>query len=140
MSAEIIQITSHTQPSMPPNVTPITEAEPAPQPPAFGAADTVSRLLKNPLVIAGGAVVAGLLVTRIFGALPARRLVTEIVDEVLRHRRASGSIPAEAPAAAPAPAPASPAADVIQQGWEHVRPQVAGFAQKMLAQLAGKKQ
>ena len=141
MSAET---TPAAEPVLPPNVTPMPGSTPPPLP-AGEKADPLSQLLKNPLVIAGGAVLAGLVVTRVFGALPVRKLAMEVADEVMRRRRAAGSIPADpipptSSGGAPPPPVSGPAADFIQQGWEQMKPQVAGFAQKMLAQLAGKKQ
>ncbi len=118
------------------------------------ASDALSSLLKNPLVIAGGAVLVGLLVTRVFGALPVKKLAGDLAAELFKKGVVnpvggsltpsvgvgSGESGGGGPAAGGAVLPTSVAAEVLQKGWDQYGPQISGFAQKLLAQLGGKKQ
>jgi hypothetical protein len=114
MSAELIPL--------PPNVTPMPSAsEQIPPKPA----DTISKLLQNPLVIAGGAAVAGIVLTRLFAAAPARRVLQEVVEQALRRRDAGGLT--------------STKDTLIQKGVDAVKPQLQDIAEKVINSLLSKK-
>ena len=119
MSAEIIPLPSPPQAvadPLPPNVTPL---------PLPLQEDALSKLLKNPLVLAGGAVLAGMALTRLLSAPPVRRLARDLADEALRRARASSG-----------PAAAEPS--LLEQGLEAVRPQVTDIARGFLDRVLKK--
>lgn len=99
----------------------------APQPGPAPAADPAARLMANPLLLAGGALVAGVVIGRVLGSDDSRgkRLVDEIAEAILSR---SG-------AAAPAEGSAVPA---VERLVEEFRPQFDSVAEnlsKMLADL-----
>ena len=103
------------------------------------------ELLKNPVVLAGGAVVVGLVVARIAGGSKLRGLAVNAVTEFLKVKAVSKFVqPAEAPTQPVTPPPPAPAATVnpstvaTQLGkkiLEAVGPQLGELAKKKLAQL-----
>lgn len=119
MSAEIIPLPTPNQ-SAPSNISPM------PSPPAAAAAeeDRLSKLLKNPLVLAGGALLAGVALSRLLSTSPMRKLAKDIADEALKRARNSGE-----PAAAPT---------LLEEGLEALRPQVTQAAKEFLNEILKK--
>lgn len=115
MSVELIPL----PPPLPPNVTPM------PSPQATAREDALSKLLQNPLVIAGGAVVAGVVLTRLIAAAPARHLIQQAVERALNKNRQSE--------------PTSRPETFLQKGLENMKPQLQGLAEKVINGLLSKK-
>jgi|GEM_PF-5284692 len=118
MSAEIIPLPAPQEPA--PSAT-ITSLPPPVPPPAE---DSLSKLLKNPFIIAGGAMLAGMALTRLFSTSPMRKLARDLAEEALKRARSS-SEPA-------------PAASLLEQGIEAVRPQITEAAKRLLADILRK--
>ena len=123
MSADIIPLPP-PQDSAPANITPL------PAPPAPAEPDALAKLLKNPYVLAGGALLAGMALARLFTTPSVQKLARELADEALKRTARDGD-PA-APGAAPAPAAAP---TLLQEALHAVRPQIAEAAQSFLAQV-----
>jgi hypothetical protein len=104
---------------LPPPIPPPPEAE------SPGAeADSLSKLLRNPMVIAAGAMLAGMALTRLFASSPMRRLARDLADEALKRAR---------------PAPESPPAPtLLEQGLDAVRPQITEAARRFLSEVLRK--
>ena len=115
MSADIIPMPEPRDPVPPGNITPL----PAPPPD-----DALSKLLKNPLVIAGGALLAGMALTRLFATSPMRKLAHDLAGEALRRARQSGETPA--------------APSLVEQGLESIRPEITNAAKRFLANILRK--
>lgn len=120
MSAEIIPL-----PSAPPSLPP-ADITLLPPTDAGAGEDSLSKLLKNPLVLAGGAMLAGLALTRLLGAAPMRRLARDLADEALKRSRGG---PADAP---------PQAGSLLEQGLEAVRPQITEAARRLLTEILRK--
>lgn len=95
---------------------PTVSITPFPPPPQR---DALSKLLKNPFVIAGGALLAGMAVTRLFATPPMRKLAHDLAEEALKRARTSSATP--------------PPASLIEQGLEAIRPEVTDAAKRLLA-------
>ena len=119
MSADIIPLPSPQPPAAPPPITSLPPPLPAP------AEDSLSKLLKNPLVIAGGAMLAGMALTRLFSTPPMRKLARDLADEALKRARNS----TDAAAASPS---------LLEQGIEAVRPRITEAARRFLADVLRK--
>jgi hypothetical protein len=119
MSAEIIPL-----PAPQPTPAPSAAITPLPPPVSEPEEDSLSKLLKNPLVIAGGAMLAGMALTRLFSTSPMRKLARDLADEALKRARSS------------AEPPSSPS--LLEQGIEAVRPQITEAAKRFLAEILRK--
>lgn len=117
MTADIIPMPEPRETALPPNVTPM----PSPVP-----EDTLSKLLRNPLVIAGGAMLAGMALTRLFSTPSVQKLARDLADEALKRARQST---ADKPAAAPS---------LVDEAIESVRPQITDAARQFLAGILKK--
>lgn len=120
MSPEIIPLPS-PPPAQPVNITPM----PAP-PPIPAEEDAWSKLKKNPLLLAGGAMLAGMALTRLFATPSVRKLAQDLAQEAMK--RAKSSTTEEAP----------PVASLLEQGVEALRPQVTEAAKTFLAAILKK--
>lgn len=118
MSADIIPMPAPRDSApTPANVTPL----PSPPP-----EDALSRLLKNPLLLAGGALLAGMALTRLLARPSVQRLARELADEALRRARQTTG---DAPAAAPS---------LVDEALESIRPQVADAARQLFSAILKK--
>ena len=116
MSAEIIPMPGAQDCAPPSNITPMPAA------PAPPAEDMLSRLLKNPLVIAGGTVLAGMALTRLFATPSMQKLARDLAAEAFkRARQTTGDTPA--------------APSLIDDAIESVRPQITEAARGFLADI-----
>lgn len=106
MSADIIPLPTAPAADTPANITPM------PAPPAPPADDALTKLLKNPLVLAGGAMLAGMAITKLFSTSPMRKLARDLAEEALKRARST------------APGSAAEPASLLEQGLEAVRPQL----------------
>lgn len=107
-----------SKPSLPANVTAL------PVPPACDE-DALAKLLKNPLVVAGGALLAGMALSRLLAAPSVRKLAQDLAQEAMK-RASSGT--AESP----------PVASLLKEGMEALRPQVTEAAKTFLANILKK--
>ena len=112
MSADIIPMPEPCEPAPPANITPM---------PAPPAEDALSKLLRNPLVIAGGALLAGMALTRLLATSPMRKLAHDLAEEALKRARQSGETPA--------------APSLVEQGLESIRPELTSAAKRFLAEI-----
>jgi hypothetical protein len=123
MSADIIPMPAPQEPAPPSNITPLPSAAPAPVTPQL---DAISKLLKNPFVIAGGALLAGMALTRLLATPSMQKLARDLADEALRRARQA---PAEDQPHAPS---------LLEEAIGAVRPQVTEAARSFLAQILKK--
>jgi hypothetical protein len=121
MSADIIPLPVPPESSAA-NIAPLS---PPPPPAAAPKEDSLSKLLKNPLVIAGGAMLAGMALTRLLSAAPVRRLARELADEAIRRARSGAELP--------------PPPSLLEQGLEILRPQITDAARSFLAEILKKR-
>jgi hypothetical protein len=121
MSADIIPLPVPPE-SSGANIAPLS---PPPPPAAAPKEDSLSKLLKNPLVIAGGAMLAGMALTRLLSAAPVRRLARELADEAIRRARSGAELP--------------PPPSLLEQGLEILRPQITDAARSFLAEILKKR-
>src|SRR5688572_22737110 len=115
MSAELIPLPAPQEPAPPATITSL------PPPVSRAAEDSLSKLLKNPLIIAGGAMLAGMALTRLLSTSPMRKLARDLADEALKRARNSSE---------PSPVPS-----LLEQGIEAVRPQITEAAKRLLADI-----
>lgn len=109
MSADIIPLPSPPTADAPANITPMPSPAPAPE------EDALTKLLKNPLVLAGGAMLAGMAgmaITRLFSTSPMRKLARDLAEEALKRARSADATEAAMPAS------------LLEKGLEAVRPQL----------------
>ena len=116
MSPDIIPLSEPREPAAPANITPLPP--PVPE-------DALSKLLKNPLVIAGGAMLAGMALTRLFGSPSMRKLGHDLAEEALRRARTSSEPP--------------PPPSIIEQGLQSFRPDITDAARRLLAEVFRKR-
>ncbi|HEX2746790.1 MAG TPA: hypothetical protein VHM91_02230 [Verrucomicrobiales bacterium] len=121
MSPEIIPL-PQPPPAQPANITPM----PAP-PPLPAEEDAWSKLKKNPLLLAGGAMLAGMALTRLFATPSVRKLAQDLAQEAMK--RAKSSTAEET---------TPPVASLLEQGVEALRPQVTEAAKSFLAAILKK--
>ena len=117
MSAEIIPMPA--PPPVPSNVTAM------PAPPAAAPEDLLTKLRKNPLLLAGGALLAGAALTRLFATPSVRKLAQDLAEEAMKRARQSNG---------ETPEPAS----LLEQGVAALRPQVTEAAKSFLAAILKK--
>ncbi len=128
-------VTQPSSPESPPNFVLLPPADRADgaDPAGSSLPPALQALARNPLVLAGGAVLAGVVLSRFLAMPSARRLAKELALEAFKHLK---------PAAAGAAGLAGTAAagSILEKGVEKYGPQIAGYAKKMLADLLEKKQ
>jgi hypothetical protein len=107
--------------------------EPTPSPVPSGLPPVFAALARNPLVLAGGAVVAGVVLSRFMATPSARKIARELAAEAIKQLR---------PAATGAAGMAGTAAagTLLEKGIEKYGPQIADYGKKMLADLLKKKE
>ncbi len=135
MSAEL----SSSEPESIPNlvVLPPVGSEPLPEPATSpvppGLPPVLAALARNPLVLAGGAVLAGVVLSRFMATPSARKIARELAAEAIKQLR---------PAATGAAGMAGTAAagTLLEKGIEKYGPQIADYGKKMLADLMKKKE
>lgn len=89
-------------------------------PPALAA------LLRNPVVLAGGALVTGLVLSRLFGTPAGRRMARDLAEEAFKRAGpAAGTLAASS---------------LLEAGMEKLRPHLTEYAKKMLAEVLRKKE
>lgn len=93
----------------------------------------LQALAKNPLVLAGGAVVAGVVLSRFMATPAARRFARELALEAFKQIK-------PAVAGAGGMAGSAAAGSVLSKGMEKYGPQIADYAKKMLADMLKKKE
>lgn len=106
MSADIIPLPPPPTADAPANITPMPSPASAPE------EDALTKLLKNPLVLAGGAMLAGMALTRLFSTSPMRKLARDLAEEALKRARSADTTEAAVPAS------------LLEKGLEAVRPQL----------------
>jgi hypothetical protein len=125
MSADIIPMPVPPEPATPSNITPLPSASPSPSKDQKQDQDTFSKLLKNPLVIAGGALLAGMALTRLMGTPSVQKLARDLADEALKRARQATTDKPSAPS-------------LLEEAVESVRPQITEAARKFLADILKK--
>jgi hypothetical protein len=110
---------------------PPVETPPA-NPPAMNLPPALAALARNPLVLAGGAVLAGVVLSRFLATPSAKKIARELAAEAIRQLRpAAGAAAGAAGTAA--------ATNLLEKGVEKYGPQIAEYGKKMLADLLRKK-
>lgn len=95
--------------------------------------EAVKAALRNPVILAGGAIVAGVVLSRIFGTTAGRRMARELAGEAVKHLTPSvGTVAGMAGTAA--------ASSLLEKGMEKFGPQITDYAKKMLADILRKKE
>ena len=114
-------------------VLPPAGASPAADPSSSNLPPAVLALARNPLVLAGGAVLAGVVLSRFLATPSAKKMAREFAAEALKQLK---------PAAAGAAGMAGSAAvgTLLEKGIEKYGPQISDFAKKMLAEMLRKKE
>jgi hypothetical protein len=100
---------------------------------AAGLPEPVKAVLRHPVVVAGGAIVAGVVLSRVFGTAAGRKIARELAAEAVKHLR-----PAATTAAGMAGTAA--ASTLLERGLEKFGPQITDYAKKMLADILRKKE
>ncbi len=98
-----------------------------------GLPPAIQALARNPLVLAGGAVLVGVVLSRFLATPSAKKIARELAEEALKQLR-----PAAAGAAGMAGT--AVAGSILEQGVEKYGPQIAEYGKKMLAELLRKKE
>ncbi len=94
---------------------------------------SVQALARHPLVLAGGAVLAGVVISRFLATPSAKKIARELASEAFRHLRpATGAAATMAGTAA--------AGSILEKGVQTYGPQIAEYGKKMLAELLRKKE
>lgn len=106
-------------------------------PPRGRLPEPVKVLLRNPVVLAGGAVVAGVVLSRFLAIPAARRMARQLVEEAIRQLKPTAVSAATAAAGMAGTAVAS---SVLERGVEKFGPQITDYAKKMLADILRKKE
>ncbi|MES2706907.1 MAG: hypothetical protein V4726_09930 [Verrucomicrobiota bacterium] len=95
--------------------------------------EPVKAALRNPVVLAGGAIVAGVVLSRVFGTTAGRRIARELAAEAVKHLKPSTSTVAGM-------AGTAAASSLLEKGMERFGPQITDYAKKMLADILRKKE
>ena len=93
----------------------------------------VQALARHPLVLAGGAVVVGVVLSRFLATPSAKRIARELAEEAFRHLKPAASTAATMTGTAVA-------GSILEKGVEKYGPQIAEYGKKMLAELLRKKE
>lgn len=136
--------------SPPPAEPPVLEApvaDPTPTPQAHAAKGSfealqakAAELMKNPIVVAGGAMIIGLVVARIAAGSKLRQVAVHALADFIKVKTVSTLIPPPpvVAEAQPAPEPAAPANPLSQLGkqlLDSLGPQLGDLAKKKLAEF-----
>ncbi len=81
-------------------------------------------LLRHPLVLAGGAVLAGVVFSRVLATPAARKIARDLAVEAFKHLKPVATM-----------AGTAAAGSLIEMGVERYRGQITDFGKKMLADL-----
>jgi hypothetical protein len=108
MSAEIIPMPAPKE-ELPPNVTPMPTAH----------EHAFEKLVKNPLLLAGGALLAGMAIARLWSTPTVRKLAEDLAKEAMRKARNDDEAPAKADT-------------LLNQAVDALRPQMADAAKSLL--------
>ncbi len=131
MSAE----SAFPMPESTPNFTVLPPASAGPEtaPPVSSLPPGIQALARNPLVLAGGAVLAGVVLSRFLATPSAKKIARELAAEAFKHLKpaVSGAAGAAGTAAA---------GSLLEKGVEKYGPQIADYAKKMLAEMLRKKE
>ncbi|MDB6136559.1 MAG: hypothetical protein JWM59_4802 [Verrucomicrobiales bacterium] len=95
--------------------------------------EPIKAALRNPFVLAGGAVVAGVVLTRVLGTTAGRRIAKELATEAMKHMKPTASSVAGM-------AGTAAASTLLERGVEKFGPQITDYAKKMLADILRKKE
>ncbi len=95
--------------------------------------EPVKAALRNPVVLAGGAIVAGVVLSRVFGTTAGRRIAGELAKEAVKHLKPSTATVAGM-------AGTAAASSLLEKGMEKFGPQITDYAKKMLADILRKKE
>lgn len=98
-----------------------------------GLPESIKSALRNPFVLAGGAVVAGVVLTRVLGTTAGRRIAKELATEAMKHMKPTASSVAGM-------AGTAAASTLLERGVEKFGPQITDYAKKMLADILRKKE
>lgn len=101
--------------------------------PGSGLPEPIKSALRNPFVLAGGAVVAGVVLTRVLGTTAGRRIAKELATEAMKHMKPTASSVAGM-------AGTAAASTLLERGVEKFGPQITDYAKKMLADILRKKE
>lgn len=106
--------------------------------PAGSAADSglppaVQALARNPIVLAGGAVLLGVVLSRFLASPSAKKIARELAEEAFKHLKPTA-------ANAAGMAGTAVAGSLLEKGMEKYGPQIADYGKKMLADLLRKKE
>lgn len=100
----------------------------SPGPPPSSLSPELQALVRNPLVLAGGAVLVGVVLSRIFATPAARKVAGELAAEALRRIKPAAAVVGVAAA--------RPLVEMgVEIGMERYRGQITAFGKKMLADL-----
>src|SRR6185295_17604001 len=90
--------------------------------------DALSKLLKNPFVIAGGAMLAGMALTRLLATPSVQKLARTLADEAVKQaRRSTTDTPVSAASSS-----------LLDEAIESVRPQITDAARQFLTRILRK--
>lgn len=131
-SASLPESTPHLV-VLPPAPAEPLPADPSAVPGGSGLPPVVAALARNPLVLAGGAVLAGVVLSRFMATPSAKKIARELAAEALKQLR-----PAAAGAAGMAGTAA--ASTLLEKGIEKYGPQITDYGKKILADLLKKKE
>lgn len=114
-------------------VLPPAAEAPAAEAPSSTLPPAIQALARNPIVLAGGAVLIGVVLSRFMATPSAKKFARELAAEALKQLK---------PAAAGAAGMAGTAAvgSLLEMGVEKYGPQISDFAKKMLAEMLRKKE
>ncbi|MDB6069590.1 MAG: hypothetical protein JWL81_761 [Verrucomicrobiales bacterium] len=93
----------------------------------------LEALARNPLVLAGGAVLAGVVLSRFMATPSAKKIARELAAEALKHLKPVAS-------SAAGMAGTAAAGSLLEKGMEKYGPQIADYGKKILADLLKKKE
>ena len=101
--------------------------------PGDGLPPALQALARNPLVLAGGAVLVGVVLSRFLATPSAKRLAREWASEAFKQMKPTA-------ANAAGMAGTAVAGSILEKGMEKYGPQIAEYGKKMLAEMLRKKE
>lgn len=93
----------------------------------------LESLARNPIVLAGGAVLAGVVLSRFLATPSAKKIARELASEALKHLKPVAS-------SAAGMAGTAAAGSLLEKGIEKYGPQIADYGKKILADMLKKKE